>query len=923
MRAAPVAKKQATGPRTEQFVPEVDKWGKSVKIWLSLLQREARLKGRMGIEQVWTLIKEADVDLPTINPVAEQFWSLLLSHPHLHTDVVSYAFVKKAHSRRSIFGPAYTMLVDHSFKQDNATMALSWHRRFFGNHDIPRDALQVLSVSASTSKDSQAHQVFRTIYTDLQATCQPCYDHLITHLLNNNKFREALQWHNLLAKINDHPSEEFSNSELGQLMQHIGRHVSVRIGARARFKRAAMLRRAARNLGTQDETSARLTNSATETVTAPSALDKETTDVNGSFFSTPNGSSAAGHADVGSLASSLDGAHPSKRGLISTLITEVQNAGPNGFSDDFCARLYATRALTPSWVSAFIHAFSVKKIGSLALRELALRGESTEDIQYYLEDLRAKGISIGTSRFSRLVKKLAADGDASLLGKLLHDSRYPDSLEDEGMQIRMLDDALAGGDSEGVHQTLTLMSILSEKPQEEYNNILMRSHIRHRRIGNILKLAERMQMCRLKLTVETIEIAMRTLLRPRRFGKRPDMLASEYNYDDLKIVSNIVFRAYEAAVQVPEKTWVELFKRHGMKNLASLERFCHATVNSIQSFARRSVYDKKTRQYGFTSLMLLSHDQHSIEISTRASFPPANPASPIHALLTQRRLQNIVSWGFHDGLRRLVVFRDRQTRLQSRQRAVDSRIARFRRWPSGLTAPCPAQTLLTGVRFLQGLQEKGVHVHPLAVRAVLRQRLWALFGPGRSMKRATNTTAALNPYELVHLLKTANDVWLGSSLFPEVEDQSTLAMAAKTHDSSRDDGFLYHETPTITEGVSNHSPINLNSDDGIGSFEHSEAQDLTINYTRRGNAIDMLINNYIKEHSSPPRNPTEVELQRHTTALMKIFWPSRTIGTGTAWEMKAQKAMLSKEQWLHLLYDWARQMAQRGLTAEMKAKNRL
>ncbi|KIW00548.1 uncharacterized protein PV09_07903 [Verruconis gallopava] len=876
----------------DDTIQECDKWGKSPEIWLSLLRREARLKGSVGVEQVWTLIKEAEVELPARSAKAGQFWTILLSAPKLHDDVVAYAFQLYARTGRA-FPPLYTMIMTYVLRTGSPTRTLGLHRRFLENYIIPRDALRKLAAPASLAQTNLGLEAFRTIYEDLHRICEPCYDQLIPALLSAGKFRQALRWHNILSKNNDSPSPEVARSEKMQVFLQLRQRVQEKQGARWRRLRAHELERAAqaKTILEQPGGSPRPSRDA-ETRTVPlvsNTAHHKSFKANNSFFTPPE-------PVLKSFAKSMENtaaiprSHASTRGLLSSLVSEVQHAGTEGFSDEFCARLYATRALTISWVTSFLHAFSVKKIGPLALRELALRCESTEDLQYYIADLEDKGIAIGTSRFCRAIKRCANDGLVDILRGLLHSDQHPDSLDDERLQRNILNEAVLHHDGQAVHHTLTLMSMFAENPKEEYMNTLLCVYIRQQRINDVLTYANQMQLEAVKITRNTVQEAMHHLLRPRQRGKRPHMLDSRFSYDDLTIVTNLVLRALEAGTEIPEWALIELFKRHGMKNLDSVERFCHAIVDTYRSIVAKPAYDQGSRAKGFVSLSYLEGRQQPDEHSIRAGLPFGNPANPLKALFTPRSFQSIIEWGFLDGLRRLAVARDSHLRPHTRR---SDWLTKYRRWPTGVPPPPPQQTFLRGLAIVQDLVDKGVHMWTTAVEAAIRLRLWMLFGPGRSKRRRNITAMALNPYGIVELLRAADKMWRGPTpLFAPVREllQPLPPDSASSH----------QHAARSSSGISSATAALASHHNGDGEGFGAE---LPCDATRDGPPPS----------KTPQQDLTERQLRPQIEALVYIFWTARTLGVDG--DMQENKKALTDDEWEKFLHRWARAAASKRFGA--------
>jgi hypothetical protein len=548
----------------------------------------------------------------------------------------------------------------------------------------------------------------------------------------------------------------------------------------------------------------------------------------------------------------------SKRGLFTSLFTEMQNVGEKGFSDEFSARLFATKALTVSWVTSFLHAFNVKKIGPLALRAVGLRCESTKEFQYYIAEFGKNGISIGSSLFCRAVKKFADDGQVSMLKNLLNSNQHPENYDDKKLQHTVLVSAMAQRDRPTVRLSLALLSMFSPDPKQKTMNALLRGYIELRYIKGVQTLSDRMKTEGVKITQSTIAHAMKYLLRPRLLAKRPNMLDSRFQFDDLGLVTNLTLRALQGGTELLEWHWVELFKRHAMKNFVSLERFCHATIDAYQLLRDKARYIEPARTTGHVSVEIPDTipDDHVI----RVSLPFGDTANPLHYFFTQRRMQYIIAWGFHEGRRRLSVFRQRSVHPSVR-RGTESQIARESSWPSSLLPPPPSTTFLCGLDVVQRLAEQGIPVTTTAVEWVLKERLWTLFGPGRSSRRVNVDAMALNPYGVVEILRAADEQWRGPTLFAEVRDML--------------------------------QPVQL-GDDPAGGIDFG---------TKSGS-----LSKYVPVWGNKARDMADKQLRMRTQALIILFSGRRTLGFGYRQE---ETRRLDSKQWKALLYKWASREARK------------
>lgn len=881
----------STSIEGEQVMHDKDAWGRGPEIWMNLLQDEGRTKGNEGIEQVWTLMKEAYVDLPVEGAQARQCWKLLVNHPKLRDEVVTYALdLRRRTGRTSEY--LYILSMRYALYNSAPGEILALHRRLLEGYIVPRNALLVLSVAASATRSNLEMEAFRQIYEDLYKQCHPIYDRLIPSLLRAGKHRQALRWHSILDKRNDYPSAEASKTSTVQAFLQFRQSVSQKRGMKHRRERHCQLRQVTAADGSVVSNRAQIDppvvvqqsldhgveafastwhtfaklaasqgveqqsfNPALKALTSQQSLSTSESAANKTSES--NGTAQVSVTKRHSF--DLDG--PSRglkrkeekasdaparvgyrRNLLAAVYTEISSSGHDRFSDEFCARLYATRGLTLSWVTSFLHAFTVKKIGPLALREMALRCESTEELQYHLKQLDSYGISTGRSMFCLAVKKFACEAQTDLLRGILYSDEHPDSLDDAAVQRSLLDAAVERNDVTTTHRILTILSMTSTFVKERYMNLLLRSHMRLRRVADVLKIAEEMHANNIKLRRGSVEVAARFLLRPRRPGHHPIVFDSRFRFNDLTLVTNIALRAIKDGVVLPDWLWVELFTRHGMKNLASVESFCHAHLDAYQHL-KNQIKSCKQGSDVFQLPQVPQWPLRSHDHVVLASLPLGSSANPLHYIFTPKRLQYIIEWGFHDGLNRLTVFRDQALRPSSA--AKRHKLSRFRRWPVGMMPPPPSKTFLRGLKVVQDLQGRGVAVPIDAIEHIIKERLWGLFGPGRSMRRRNVTAMALNPYTLLRMLRAVDKMWKGPPLFPRVRHVLQLRT-----------GKMYHQY------------------DADGKQMATERQ--------------------ISE---------EELLKLHTSALVMLFQDMRTAGHENRHE---QRRSFNDQKWDELMHKWAR-----------------
>ncbi|EER37341.1 conserved hypothetical protein [Histoplasma capsulatum H143] len=101
----------------------------------------------------------------------------------------------------------------------------------------------------------------------------------------------------------------------------------------------------------------------------------------------------------------------------------------NAVNDKLGARLFATKTFTFELILAGVKAFGATALKPQTLRQMALKAGDAKTLSEQIDILKKEGISVGNSAFSRVVQKLASEGDDSILNELLESDLHPEVLE--------------------------------------------------------------------------------------------------------------------------------------------------------------------------------------------------------------------------------------------------------------------------------------------------------------------------------------------------------------------------------------------------------------------------------------------------------------------------------------------------------------
>lgn len=322
--------------------------------------------------------------------------------------------------------------------------------------------------------DSTMLQTFQELCFELPS-CVDMYDLLIPALCNDGSYDSAMAWHKALIKHKDLPTSALSVEALVAHLRIAGQNDAVQ----------NMIRKIGHHLK--------------PTKATPVVLEE------------------------------------TEKGGFLDLVSELEKKSPlNSVSspvitDDFCARLLATRFFGIPTIVNGLSMLNVKEVGPQSVREILLRVIDNEkcDISLakeYLLLLEKAAISIGNSTFCRLVRKLIADENAEMLYDVAVCDQHPDELDNWKLQEKFLAQFQASGDVRNFDRTLTVL--LFEQSDTAYDtkymNYLTRVALSKGDYNLLMHLLEQMRVRQLPVLHETRTWMFATMM-PERLtvpGKR-------------------------------------------------------------------------------------------------------------------------------------------------------------------------------------------------------------------------------------------------------------------------------------------------------------------------------------------------------------------------------------------------------------------
>ncbi|RMZ12199.1 hypothetical protein D0862_02716 [Hortaea werneckii] len=684
----------------------------NMQLWIELLHFRQRLDGLSGIVAIWRGVRQRNVDIPTEGTAAQILWSAFISaitvdrrlHPAAPSipDLFAYAVELKARTGKS-YADLYTIIVGRSFRVD-AAMASNWHRRLKKAGLAPEEPLKlivkdvVFGERMKRFQDMYKRSGERDLYDiAIGAALQWEAEQEASRQMTPNSKRNdltmsrALRWHRFLLRYGDGPSQEFfTRPEVQRLFELDG-----------------------------DE-SLPMIHAQSHQVAAPPGCEQ---------------------SDL-----STDVQHyPSlTRANFSSFMGEAHGIKQKEVSDNFVAKMFATRAFPLDLVINGLTFFSVNKVGGVALREMALREVGPVAFCNRLTALRAAGISLDDSVYTKLLCKLAEEVQTDLYETLLASDQHPDAYSDSATQEALLVSFLGSNDWTNAHVTLlALESTESTDSRAAAWNRVAQHYLRHRAHKLTAHTIETMQRSKLPLTYKTMMSLHRYVLPARRRRMKPveSQRTDRPPFDALNFVTRTAMYADGVARaskdlrgtdKVKSRVWIELLKRYGMKHRwAEFEKLVHwlaSNFGGAEHRARVATATPRLKGYRARKWRQL--------VAFRPQTPKSElwPSSPLPLIFDRQMQQAIVTWGFRSAAVR--------NALQEQPRRDDVGC----RWWQGLS-------------LLMHLRKIGVQVDIQDVRRALWLRMWILFGPGVSQRHVNMLTRKVNRLSLERYITTANEIW--------------------------------------------------------------------------------------------------------------------------------------------------------------------
>ncbi|MCJ1473102.1 hypothetical protein MMC13_001752 [Lambiella insularis] len=372
---------------------------------------------------------------------------------------------------------------------------------------------------------------------------------------------------------------------------------------------------------------------------------------------------------------------------------------PRRFSDDFCARLLATKMFSIKTIISGLQILGVDAIGPLALQAIATRSIhdgvcSPTEVLGYIQQLQEAEISIGISKFSRLVRKIAQEGNSGLLYDIVTSDQHPEVLEDQQKQESLLASYDRLGDHRQINRTLAILTLDDEKDfvNAKHWNILLRQDLRLHDPRGLSRTVEAMIESKIPLTATSRSFMREKMMEVRLPGRRP------MNEMPGQIIG-IWQRAMQSGTFIPVGDWVELLRRLSMAG-----RF--RQYENLAIWLSKWYTDETFRK----SQTPLTTD--GARSALQYNLPPnqANPKHPFRVLFSTSMQHAVLAWGFAKRFDERGLMNLKQMTFYGRARSLAQ-------------SEC-----LRGLRMIASLRDIGVHIDRQQISKMCRVRLRTMFG---------------------------------------------------------------------------------------------------------------------------------------------------------------------------------------------------
>ena len=599
-------------------------------LWLELISFRTRHHGPQGAQPLFEEIIRRNMPMPTNGAIGTELWHHLVmsgrQDQEFLTAIISFAVRLKQDTGNAWPNLYYNVIID-AIKTD-PTMAYNMHVKL--KSDITPTVVDYRKIFLRCAS-WQILNDFEGLYRDLPLSGM--YDLAIPKLCELQRYRDAVKWHNLLVTYKDFPPTFLAVKPLLAHLAHIGDDHQLK------------------------------------------QIVTDLQEVNFEF------GSSVSSAEKPVVMDEKIGRENFNRQL-----GLVHGVSPKHLSDQFCARLFATKLFSIDTIINGLQMMALELIGPLSLREIATRDDcDTKAISRHISLLKGAGILPNSSVYSSLIQTFASNSERKVLQSLINCDLHPDAFEDKDLQERLLAQYYKMGDELQIERTLAAITVgCREQDLQKWRcNIVLRSHITLHRTRAVVTMLEEMHRNNIPITSRSSRHLRVSWLSSRAPGRGPS------STHELSIIINVTRRTLQSGRHVPILAWRELLRRLGMDGrLEEVDQLALWLVDFYTSPAAHKILPPRLH---------LGQGHHTNN----------NPQAFLSTLFTTAAQHAIVAWGFQQEAKGLFI---RRPLIGYRRRP---------QWSWGLV-------------LLYTLRTRGVPIHRTTIARICRHRLRVLFGNGVS-----------------------------------------------------------------------------------------------------------------------------------------------------------------------------------------------
>ncbi len=656
-----------------------EKHKKNVKVWLGLAQNRRDACGVEGIRLVWRTLLKENLDLPAsgrlVDELRNHFLDLGLADAKILKEIVSYARKQKDLHDKT-WPNLYATVLSH-FLRVQPGKAHPWHALLY--KQFPPSSEQFRRLLVLALRDEKLRQLYLSMHEDFPQI--HLYDSAIAQLCRHGLYATAVKWHEKLIRRGDRPSDATkAEPVLHYLLAH-GEETLLRDYTRLMIEA---------------------------------------------------GVSFAAYREKGMRVPSFI-----SRDVVMPPLNKVEEIPKKKLSDEFCARLFATKIFSTDTVIASLVFLGAKEIGAQALREMAFHELDQrpyhQAIQARLKQLDENGICVADSAFSLAVRRFASHAEEDLLRSIISCDLHSDTFEDEGIQESLLPHYQEQCDTVAFNRTIIILTAKFPRPIVETRrwNYILRSCCSRGDLPLVTQTIEKMKELHVLVESKSIMHMRNTLLSIRRQGRLP------LSTKDLDLIIRVWQSALRSGIFMPPVAWSEILRRLGMSG--RLQAFEDLALWLAKWYSSQDFRESQTAMCGrkHRGARGVRHPLMSVDLKT------SHPHHPLQTLFPRSLQQGIVAWGFQRT--------DPSISLEQAERD----------WTWGIS-------FLRTLRFTHN-----VHISTLDVKKALKISLLALFGPGRKSRLKTyHVGFRFGAANVDSFIQKASEIW-GKDLITREEILST------------------------------------------------------------------------------------------------------------------------------------------------------